>query len=68
MPAALPRWVEDLPRDRAIVVYCICGFQVNGGAVTELRQRGYDASGPRRRDHRLACDPRCDRAAQYLYL
>src|SRR6202040_1737926 len=42
-PAALPRWVEDLPRDRAIVVYCICGFQVSGGAVTELRQRGYDA-------------------------
>ena len=38
-----PRWVEDLPRDRAIVVYCICGFQVSGGAVTELRQRGYDA-------------------------
>ena len=23
--------------------YCICGFQVSGKAVTELRQRGYDA-------------------------
>jgi Fe-Mn family superoxide dismutase len=42
-PAALPRWVEDLPRGRPIAVYCICGFQVSGRAVTELRQRGYDA-------------------------
>src|SRR5215831_14723469 len=42
-PAALPRWVEDLPRNRPIAVYCICGFQVSGRAVTELRGRGYDA-------------------------
>ena len=42
-PAALPRWVEDLPRGRPIVAYCICGFQVSGTAVRELRQRGYDA-------------------------
>jgi Fe-Mn family superoxide dismutase len=42
-PAALPRWIEELPRDRPIAVYCICGFQVSGTAVTELRQRGYDA-------------------------
>jgi len=42
-PAALPRWVEELPRGRPIVVYCICGFQVSGTAVNELRQRGYDA-------------------------
>jgi superoxide dismutase, Fe-Mn family len=42
-PSALPRWVDELPRGRPIVVYCICGFQVSGGAVTELRQRGYDA-------------------------
>jgi superoxide dismutase, Fe-Mn family len=42
-PAALPRWVEALPRGRPIAVYCICGFQVSGRAVTELRQRGYDA-------------------------
>src|SRR5207249_671801 len=34
-PAALPRWVEELPRDRPIAVYCICGFQVSGTAVTE---------------------------------
>ena len=42
-PAALPRWVEELPRGRPIAVYCICGFQVSGTAVKELRQRGYDA-------------------------
>jgi rhodanese-related sulfurtransferase len=42
-PAALPRWAEELPRDRPIAVYCICGFQVSGTAVTELRQLGYDA-------------------------
>src|SRR6202030_2225870 len=42
-PAALPRWVEELPRGRPIAVYCICGFQVSGKAVTELRRRGYDA-------------------------
>src|SRR5262249_15031913 len=42
-PAALTRWVEELPRGRPIAVYCICGFQVSGTAVKELRQRGYDA-------------------------
>jgi superoxide dismutase, Fe-Mn family len=42
-PAALGQWVVELPRDRPIVVYCICGFQVSGKAVTELRRRGYDA-------------------------
>src|ERR1700720_763268 len=42
-PAALSRWVEELPRGRPIAVYCICGFQVSGKAVTELRRRGYDA-------------------------
>jgi Fe-Mn family superoxide dismutase len=42
-PAALPRWIGELPRNRPIAVYCICGFQVSGTAVTELRKRGYDA-------------------------
>ena len=42
-PAALPTWVEGLQKDRPIAVYCICGFQVSGTAVTELRGRGYDA-------------------------
>jgi superoxide dismutase, Fe-Mn family len=42
-PGALPRWVDGLPRGRPIAVYCICGFQISGTAVKELRQRGYDA-------------------------
>ena len=42
-PAALERWIEKIPRDRPIVVYCICGFQVSGKAAIELRRRGYDA-------------------------
>ena len=42
-PAALPRWVDELPQGRPIAVYCICGFQVSGTAVAELRKRGYDA-------------------------
>lgn len=42
-PAALATWIEELPRDRPIAVYCICGFQISGTAVTELRKRGYDA-------------------------
>jgi len=42
-PAALSHWIKELPRDRPIVVYCICGFQVSGTAVAELRRQGYDA-------------------------
>jgi Fe-Mn family superoxide dismutase len=42
-PGAFQHWVEELPRGRPIAVYCICGFQVSGTAVTELRRRGYDA-------------------------
>lgn len=42
-PSALARWVDELPRERPIAVYCICGFQVSGKAVAELRQRGYNA-------------------------
>jgi Fe-Mn family superoxide dismutase len=42
-PAALARWIEELPLDRPIVVYCICGFQVSGTAVKTLRERGHDA-------------------------
>jgi Fe-Mn family superoxide dismutase len=42
-PDAIDRWAGTLPRDRPIVVYCICGFQVSGGVVEELRRRGYNA-------------------------
>jgi superoxide dismutase, Fe-Mn family len=42
-PSALPRWIKELPRDRPIAVYCICGFQVSGKTVAELRRQGFDA-------------------------
>jgi Fe-Mn family superoxide dismutase len=42
-PDAIDRWVEALPRDKSVVVYCIFGFQISGNAVAELRRRGYDA-------------------------
>jgi Fe-Mn family superoxide dismutase len=42
-PGALSRWIKDLPRDRPIAVYCICGFQVSGKTVSELRRQGFDA-------------------------
>ena len=42
-PDAIDHWVETLPRDKPIVVCCIFGFQVSGGAVTKLRERGFEA-------------------------
>jgi Fe-Mn family superoxide dismutase len=42
-PEAIDRWVDTLPRDRPIAVYCVYGFQVSGNTVAELRRRGYDA-------------------------
>jgi Fe-Mn family superoxide dismutase len=42
-PEAIDHWVDTLPRDKPIAVYCICGFQVSGNTVAELRRRGYDA-------------------------
>lgn len=42
-PEALDDWVEKLPQDKSIVVYCIYGFQVSGDVVAELNRRGFDA-------------------------
>jgi Fe-Mn family superoxide dismutase len=42
-PSALSRWATELPRERPIAVYCICGFQVSGKTVAELRRQGFDA-------------------------
>ena len=42
-PSALSGWIGELPQGRPIAVYCICGFQVSGKAVAELRERGYKA-------------------------
>ncbi|NNH33547.1 superoxide dismutase [Rhizobium sp. SEMIA 4085] len=42
-PEKIADWADDLPRDKAIVVYCLYGFQVSGDASAELRHRGFDA-------------------------
>jgi Fe-Mn family superoxide dismutase len=42
-PDAIDRWVEALPRDKPVVVYCTFGLQISGNAVAELRRRVYDA-------------------------
>ncbi|MBA8906084.1 Fe-Mn family superoxide dismutase [Aminobacter ciceronei] len=42
-PEATADWIEDLPRDKPVVAYCIYGFQVSGNVVDELRRLGFDA-------------------------
>ena len=42
-PEMIDRWADELPRGKAIVAYCVYGFQVSGDAVAELRRRGFDA-------------------------
>ena len=36
-------WIETLPRERAIVAYCMYGFQVSREAAAEMRRRGLKA-------------------------
>ncbi len=42
-PETIADWVDDLPKNKPVVVYCVYGFQVSGNAVAELRRRGVDA-------------------------
>ena len=42
-PEAIDRWIDTLPRDKPIAVYCVYGFQVSGNTAAELRRRGYGA-------------------------
>ncbi|WP_371349205.1 Fe-Mn family superoxide dismutase [Ancylobacter sp. IITR112] len=42
-PETIADWADGLPRGKPIIVYCVCGFQVSGEAVAELRRRGLDA-------------------------
>lgn len=39
----IDRWVDELPRDKPVVTYCMYGFQVGGEATIELRRRGLEA-------------------------
>ncbi len=42
-PEKISEWIDSLPHDRAIVAYCVYGFQVSGNAVAAMRKRGYNA-------------------------
>ncbi len=42
-PEKISEWIDELPKDRPIVAYCVYGYQVSGNAVREMRERGYDA-------------------------
>lgn len=42
-PETIDRWVEDLPSNRPIVVYCVKGGSVSQSAVDRLRKAGRDA-------------------------
>jgi hypothetical protein len=42
-PEAIDETANALPRDEAIVVYCLYGFQVSGEATVELRRGGMQA-------------------------
>jgi superoxide dismutase, Fe-Mn family len=40
---AIDEWASQLPPDKALVVYCLYGFQVSGDATLDLRRRGFNA-------------------------
>jgi superoxide dismutase, Fe-Mn family len=42
-PALVGQWSQDLPRDKAVVVYCIYGHEVGRATALRLRAAGIDA-------------------------
>lgn len=42
-PQDIDVWIEDLPKDKPMVSYCVYGYQVSGNAVAEMQRRGLDA-------------------------
>jgi Fe-Mn family superoxide dismutase len=42
-PASVGQWAADLPRDQAVVVYCVYGHEVSRATVLRLRAAGVDA-------------------------
>jgi Fe-Mn family superoxide dismutase len=42
-PFAVDAWVDALPRDRPVVVYCVHGHEVSHGVRDALIERGIDA-------------------------
>jgi Fe-Mn family superoxide dismutase len=42
-PAAVGTWAADLPRDRAVLVYCVYGHEVSRVTALRLRAAGVNA-------------------------
>ncbi|MDA0306251.1 MAG: rhodanese-like domain-containing protein [Proteobacteria bacterium] len=42
-PDQAANWADELPKDAAVVVYCVHGHDVSQGAAAALRQAGVDA-------------------------
>ncbi len=42
-PDQAANWAAELPKDAAVVVYCVHGHDVSQGAAAALRQAGIDA-------------------------
>lgn len=42
-PATISKWINELPRDRDIVVYCVFGHEVSRGCAVRLRSHGLNA-------------------------
>jgi Fe-Mn family superoxide dismutase len=42
-PAAVASWIHDMPRDKAIVVYCVYGHEVGRATALRLRAQGVNA-------------------------
>jgi rhodanese-related sulfurtransferase len=42
-PDEIERWRAELPRDRAVIVYCVHGHEVSQQAATALRAVGINA-------------------------
>jgi superoxide dismutase, Fe-Mn family len=42
-PALVSQWAQDLPRDQAVVVYCIYGHEVGRSTAMRLRAAGVNA-------------------------
>lgn len=42
-PAHIAQWIEQLPRDREILLYCVYGHEVGRGSAVRLRANGFNA-------------------------
>jgi len=43
-PENISKWVDTLPKDKKIILYCVKGAWVSQKAATYLNEKGYDVS------------------------